>query len=206
MTCIDLPKASCPTGTLAKNLVLSNNQLGLQCVTPNRITCPTNYVLQTFTPSSLDPSSTVSGTCVFISKKSVPWKNPPPTTPVSVSGNFCPPQHYRARITSCTARVTSQTNGFCPNVSCNCRSVCTPCPPMSPPFCTPSCSTVCDSCPPPVRNPSPANLGSTTSSTSGTSATCSINTSGQQCGSSWTGTVTMTGTCELIDPETTAAR
>ncbi|MBV2167575.1 MAG: hypothetical protein KUL82_02600, partial [Bdellovibrio sp.] len=49
--------------------------IGLECEDLQTISCPDNYVLNSVDPSSLDPGQAKAGTCVYIAKSSMPWKN-----------------------------------------------------------------------------------------------------------------------------------
>lgn len=177
--CVRRPQTSCSSGQIAKGFQYNAARGSLEpiCEATQTIRCPENYVLNSFRISSLESGKAKVGECVFVTKKEVPWKNPPSPAP-SVSGTFCP-KFYRTKAT-CSVRTTSTWNGSCP-YSCNC---------------TPSGCQTCYS------TSAPANVGAyTLVQGTGQTASCAIRPGPQSCGAGWTGVVVMTGTCELTQPE-----
>lgn len=77
----------------------SGGSIGLECEDIQKISCPDNYVLNSIDPSSLDPGQTKVGTCVYIAKSSMPWKNKVIGTG-KVSAVVCP-TGYKATNISC---------------------------------------------------------------------------------------------------------
>lgn len=144
--------------------------------------CPPKYVAQSVRPTSLD--STPDGTCVYRSKKEVPWMKPWPANAESVSGRFCPEIDYEAvGDGNCEVVVVSSNHGTCAKTCQDAKGIAYDCS-----------YTV----PPDTSHTLQQNV-------SGPNVSCSyVKTGTQQCGASWIGAVRWTGICRLTAPETTA--
>lgn len=183
--CVRRSQTQCAAGQIARGLRYDATRGTLEpvCESTQTISCPPNYVLNTVQVSSLESGRAKSGTCVFQTKRVVPWAVAPPAAP-SVSGTYCP-QYYRTAAT-CTVRVTAQWNGSCPQ-TCNCDPD----------------GRNCQTCFVPS---SPSNVGAYTLQHGvNQTASCEINVGTQSCGAGWTGVVQMNGTCVLTEPETRPA-
>lgn len=198
--CISKPQNRCPEGTIAKKVQFISNPSGrggrfeFQCTTTfQTLTCPANYALMTFSPASLEPGKTKSGTCVFVGVNSVPWQTSP--TGKTISGTFCP-VNYKTVGASCGAIGATSSPGTCYD-PCNCV-------PPSPPDPVTGVSSPggCDSCPRSVA----AAVGSCGVTHQGDqTASCSISYPSQQCGATWDANCQMSGSCERVPAETVPA-
>lgn len=206
--CIEKPQSACPAGTIAKAITFTNTtdlngRLAFACSPLKKLTCPTGYSIQNFSPTSLDSSP--SGTCVFIGKDNVAWRTNPPAAP-SVSGTFCPTAHgfYKTQATCTLVNVvaTPGRQSFnCNPHDCNC----TPCPATAPPGCTPSCSTCYDTC---YNDVSPVAGSISKSDGADATASCTVNIPAQPGNAPaavWRADVQMTGKCVRTVPETVSA-
>lgn len=195
LKCIEKPKNRCPDRTIGKEIKydINNKSLELVCVPVDTLTCPANYLVYTFDPSTLaQDGGTHWGKCVFIGVDTTgPWPNGNPTpAAAAVSGRFCP-NHYEAVIDRCDIVNIDAKTVTCAKCKCNCRQQ------GSPPV------EVCDTCGGETLPPVP---GSCQTSVSGPYADASIDIPTQpkcECGPkrpTWNGEVQMAGHCQLSSP------
>jgi len=156
------------------------NSMEFDTVSLKKGQCPPKYVAQQLSPRSFETSP--AGTCVYRYQKELPWMQTWPAAAENVSGRFCPNVDYEAVGSgSCSMRIVSQTNGYCPAT------------------CTDEKGNSYDcsySVPPDTSH-------TIQQSVSGPNVSCALLKTGtQRCGASWTGAVQWSGVCKITVPET----
>lgn len=141
--CASTPNIACPTNQIPVGIVFVSSALGggrfeMKCVDTRRVSCPTNYVLNQFSPQSLDSRlSAQVPRCVFVgkSKEAAPGSitAAPPLAPTLVC-----PGNYRATMPLCSV-VWQDTPVTCAKCDCNCTTTCSNADPSS-------CATSCETC------------------------------------------------------------
>jgi hypothetical protein len=182
VTCVHSTTRKLASNEIPKGLAFSvgTGSLEFKTVALKKGVCPAKYVAQSVLPASLE--TTPAGTCVYRYKKQVPWMKPWPASSESVSQRFCPAHDYNANgAGSCVGRIVSQSNGTCPKTCTDAQGKSYDCSYTVP----------------------PDTSFSIQQSVSGPNVSCAlVHTGTQQCGASWVGAVSWSGTCDLTVPET----
>lgn len=203
LLCASTPTTSCPPGQLPIGMSFvphpaGGGSLQMKCVGTKKVSCPTNYVLNSFTPQSMDSRvASPNPECVFPTVDQTPWEAPLTGAPPIPSTSVCT-KYYNTSTPSCSVswQDSPVTCGTC---SCNCRGgECS----GSPPVCTP---VTCDTCGGegtlyPVHGTcNPVGSGQSASATVSIPAQPSCRCGGSP--STIPTSVTLNGVCNLTEPK-----
>jgi len=202
LKCVKKPQTSCAPQTVGKRIKYepTTNTLEMNCVPSTNLSCPSNYLLTRFVPSTTVKDGAIpTGSCVFIGVKSVPWASTSgeqpanPTNPGSyIYGRFCP-EHYTA-VPTCTVVNISAKSKKCGTCECECTGE--------------GATRKCKTCGGNTLDPVP---GSCSYTVYGTDVEASIQIPVQPkcpCGPgrpSWDAKIQLSGQCQLAEPEEVGA-
>lgn len=107
ITVASLPMNSCDNGYIPKGMTFSGGAFQMNCLKSKIAHCPTNYSLYNLSMSSADPQSIeTKPTCVFVTKKTVPWNVTLPPAP-AISKKLCP--QFYVTSADCTPQSSAVT-------------------------------------------------------------------------------------------------
>lgn len=138
--CASTPSVSCPAHQIPVGINFVASPLGggrfeMKCADMRRVSCPLNYVLNRFSPRTLDSRSDVQvPTCVFVGKRQQDWRGVLSGAPPIASTVVCP-EFYETTLPTCSA-TWNDTPVTCGTCDCNCRTTCR----------NSVCTQTCDTC------------------------------------------------------------
>lgn len=201
VACLSTAITPCPADQIADGLQAVGGHFEMTCHPISKVQCPTDYVLQNYDFSQLDPvtgapggiASGTHGTCVYRWKTHIPWQNPWPHQPTSSASTAsvaaCNATVYDAVAPQPCIAAPLQYNDVQCNYACNCST-------------DSKGNTTCATCTRTARSSASVTAQSIDPNTN--VATCSIQIT-DDCGSSMIAEPQWSGTCEVRERKVNAS-